>query len=284
MAKRTTAIRVCAFLALLLVGSVAGAAPIGRVSDSSGVLLAKTASGSIKILAAGSAVELGASLLTRADTYARVTLSDQSSVTLGPDTELTIEKYYFHEHEHEPEPTDTASMRLVKGRVRITSGAIGARGTNAFILSAGAATIDIQHSTFIAEYQQRGATDVASREIELRNRRATMLSARQISTGFRYVSLRLAQNVGGGPSIGGLNPGLYVQVIDGMINVKNGGGSQNFTAGQFGFTGGFNQPPVILPNNPGLQFTPPPSFSNTTGGTQNGNGGGKPGDVDCIVR
>jgi hypothetical protein len=63
----------------------------------------------------------------------------------------------------------------------------------------------------------------------------------------------------------GLNPGLYVQVLDGMINVTNGGGSQNFTAGQFGFTPGFNQPPVILPNNPGLQFTPPPSFSNTGG-------------------
>ena len=86
------------------------------------------------------------------------------------------------------------------------------------------------------------------------------------------------------PTIGGLNPGLYVQVLDGMINVSNGGGAQNFTAGQFGFTPGFTQPPVILPNNPGLQFTPPPSFSSTTGGTQNGNSGNKPGDVDCIVR
>jgi len=68
-----------------------------------------------------------------------------------------------------------------------------------------------------------------------------------------------------------------------MINVTNGGGSQNFTAGQFGFTPGFNQPPVILPNNPGLQFTPPPSFSNT-GGSQNGTVGAKAGNVDCIVR
>ena len=93
--------------------------------------------------------------------------------------------------------------------------------------------------------------------------------------------LLLAQNNGGG-SGNGLNPGLYVQVLEGLINVHNGGGSQNFAAGQFGFTPSFTQPPVILPNNPGLQFNPPPSFSNT-GGTQNGNGG-KPGDVDCIVR
>jgi hypothetical protein len=56
------------------------------------------------------------------------------------------------------------------------------------------------------------------------------------------------------------NPGLYVQVLDGVINVANSGGSQQFAAGQFGFTPGFAQPPIILPSNPGLQFTPPPTF------------------------
>jgi hypothetical protein len=141
-----------------------------------------------------------------------------------------------------------------------------------------------QHSTFIAEYLQGRASGVASRQIELREQRVAALAAHQVSGRFRYVSLSLAQaNAAGGPNNGGMNPGLYVQVLDGMINVKNGGGSQNFMAGQFGFTPGFTQPPVILPNNPGLQFTPPPSFS-TPGGAQNSNGGGKPGNVDCIVR
>ena len=59
---------------------------------------------------------------------------------------------------------------------------------------------------------------------------------------------------------GGLAPGLYVQVIDGMINLTNGGGTQNFGAGQFGFTGSFTQPPVIIPTNPGITFQPPPTF------------------------
>ena len=57
-----------------------------------------------------------------------------------------------------------------------------------------------------------------------------------------------------------------------MINVSNAGGSQNFAAGQFGFTPSFQQPPVILPANPGMQFTPPPSFSSTTG-SQGSTGG-----------
>lgn len=80
----------------------------------------------------------------------------------------------------------------------------------------------------------------------------------------------------------GRAPGLYVQVLDGMINVSNTGGSQNFTAGQFGFTPGFQQPPVVLPTNPGIQFSPPPSFSSST---QPGiSTASKSGTVDCEVR
>jgi hypothetical protein len=91
----------------------------------------------------------------------------------------------------------------------------------------------------------------------------------------------LAQNTVA-PNAAGLNPGLYVQVLDGAINVSNGGGTQNFAAGQFGFAPSFQQPPVILPANPGIQFTPPPSFAVTRRAA--GGSSSKPGDVDCIVR
>lgn len=60
---------------------------------------------------------------------------------------------------------------------------------------------------------------------------------------------------------GGLAPGLYVQVIDGLIHLTNPAGTLNFAAGQFGFTPSFKQPPVMLPTNPGIQFTPPMSFA-----------------------
>ncbi len=95
--------------------------------------------------------------------------------------------------------------------------------------------------------------------------------------------IQLAQVLPSAPGSTGLNPGLYVQVPDGTINVSNSGGTQNFTAGQFGYTPSIQQPPVILPTNPGIQFSPPPSFSSTTG-SQSGTSGAKPGDVDCIVR
>lgn len=84
------------------------------------------------------------------------------------------------------------------------------------------------------------------------------------------------------PTPPSLAPGLYVQVIDGLINVTNKGGAQNFSAGQFGFVPSFKQPPVVLPRNPGIQFVPPPVFNSSTptaGSTP------KPAAaVDCIVR
>ncbi|MCE4060419.1 hypothetical protein LXM60_09420 [Pandoraea sputorum] len=56
-------------------------------------------------------------------------------------------------------------------------------------------------------------------------------------------------------------PGLYVQVIDGLVALNNPGGAQQFQAGQFGFSPSFTVPPIVVPQNPGLLFAPPPTFS-----------------------
>ena len=81
---------------------------------------------------------------------------------------------------------------------------------------------------------------------------------------------------GGAP----LPPGLYLQVIDGMISLSNVGGSLNFSAGQFGYIPRASQPPVIVPVNPNLPFTPPPTFTapSTTITAPSA------GSVDCEVR
>ena len=69
---------------------------------------------------------------------------------------------------------------------------------------------------------------------------------------------------GSGGAAGSPAPGLYVQVLDGMINVSNPGGATLFNAGQFGFTPSMTAPPIVLPQNPGLRFTPPPVFQAAT--------------------
>ncbi|RKP47874.1 S-layer homology domain-containing protein [Cohnella endophytica] len=70
-----------------------------------------------------------------------------------------------------------------------------------------------------------------------------------------------------------LSPGLYVQVLDGLINVTSGAPT-NFAAGQFGFTPNFTTPPVILPSNPGIKFTPPPVFNQPISSSVPGNSTG----------
>ena len=79
-------------------------------------------------------------------------------------------------------------------------------------------------------------------------------------------------------------PGLYVQVIDGLIQLTNRGGVQQFAAGQFGFTGSVVTPPVIIPSNPGIQFNPPPAFQSSTGPQSGSSSSSKPNTVDCEVR
>jgi FecR protein len=284
--KNCIATKAAALLALLLAARMAVAEPAGVVSDSTGPLLAKSASGSIKVLVVGSSVSPLDTLVSRHGAYARVTLTDHSDLALGPDTELAIEKYSFHDKDPQ---ANTAVLRLAKGSVRVTSGALGARNTDTFTLAAGATTIAIHRSVFVATYIEQ-PQGVLGRLDPAMTRPATAHMYLRVSSSPTHPTqplelsdspIQLAQNVPG--SSASLNPGLYVQVLDGAINVSNSGGSQNFTAGQFGFTPSFQQPPIILPSNPGLQFTPPPAFSSTTG-SQGAANGGKPGTVDCIVR
>ncbi|MBS7776995.1 hypothetical protein [Acidovorax sp. CCYZU-2555] len=80
-----------------------------------------------------------------------------------------------------------------------------------------------------------------------------------------------------------LAPGLYVHVIDGLISVSNKAGTANFAPGQFGYTPSAIQAPVVLPNNPGLAFSPPVSF-NAPLPASTASSASKSNTVDCEVR
>jgi hypothetical protein len=92
----------------------------------------------------------------------------------------------------------------------------------------------------------------------------------------------LAQNLVPAAPTRALQPGLYVQVLDGAISVSNKAGTTNFAAGQFGFTPNVQQPPVVLPANPGIQFTPPPVFNAPLPSSSTASA--KSNTVDCEVR
>lgn len=57
---------------------------------------------------------------------------------------------------------------------------------------------------------------------------------------------------------GSIPNGLYLFVLEGVINVSNKSGSQDVSAGQYAYVQSATSPPQILPVNPGLDFTMPP--------------------------
>jgi hypothetical protein len=294
---------ICAWsltLALSLAGVAHAAQVVGTITDLSGPLLDRKADGVVKVLAQKSTVDQGDTLVSEKGTYARIKFIDNSEITLRPDTQFKIENFSYEAAKPE---NDSAVFSLIKGGLRSITGLLGKRNKERFGLNTPTATIGIRGTTFIVEYVQSSQSDIAAYQAaslaavastQYNQGNPAWADAPRTDAPLDFLpkgtlgphgslkSFQLAQNTVA-PNAAGLNPGLYVQVLDGAIHVTNGGGTQNFTAGQFGFTPSFQQPPVILPTNPGMQFTPPPSFSSTTG-SQGGTSAAKPGGVDCQVR
>jgi len=277
--KKCTAIKALLLLVLFWSAGASWAAQVaGTIVQLSGPLLAKKADGAVRILSMRSEVESGDTLVTEKNTYAMVKFIDNSEITLKPLTTFKVENFSYDAAKPDG---DQASFSLVKGGLRSVTGLLGKRNKEKFAMKTPSATIGIRGTTFIAEWVEPSAQAVAARDAWL------MASTAGLGDSYPVQPLMLAQltipqptSPGGGPV---LPPGLYVQVIDGLINVSNKGGAQNFAAGQFGFTPTPTQPPAIVPKNPGLQFTLPPAFSapppvSGTGTAPKSNA------VDCEVR
>lgn len=287
--RRCIATKALLFAITLLATAAAYAAQVvGTVANLSGPLLAKKADGTVKVLSQKSNVEQGDTLISEKDTYARIRFIDNSEITLRPNSQLKIDDFSFEEDKPEK---DSASFNLVKGGLRAVTGMLGKRSKEKFGMNTPTATIGIRGTIFIAEYIPDEQAAVAA--YGMASMAALTPSAYRVGAGavrsdapldaapIDVLPLKLAQGM---PGTGGRAPGLYVQVIDGLINLSNRGGSLNFAAGQFGYTPSLVQPPVVLPSNPGMQFTPPPAFSSTTSLKSGPADSGKSADVDCEVR
>jgi len=277
----TDALRLLALAALLLSSAVAWAAGVaGTVTHLSGPLLARKADGTAKVLSVKSAVEEGDTLVTEKDTYARIKFVDNSEMTLKPGTQLKIEGFAFDEAKQDG---DKAAFNLIKGGLRSATGLLGKRNKERFSLQTPTATIGIRGTIFVVDYV---APDPQGTVAFLR---ASVAGSGGIGA---VEPLQLAQaggpGSGGGPGGGGPGggrpPGLYLQVLDGQIQAVNGAGAQSYGTGQFGYVPNRNSPPVVLPNNPGIQFTPPPTFNTGTGQGGDGSSGGTSSNVNCEVR
>jgi hypothetical protein len=277
--RRRIAIKALTLAGLLCASALAWAGQVaGTVVNLSGALLAKKADGTVKVLALRSEVEQGDTLVAEKGTYAQIKFIDNSEITLKPNASFKIDKFNF---ETDKPAADAAEFSLVKGGLRSITGLLGKRNKEKFLMKTPTATIGIRGTTFDAEYVEESAEALAAKQDYL------MASTADLGNSLPVKPLQLAQ-LGQPPKPGApggtLRPGLHVFVLDGLIQLSNSGGSMQFTAGQFGFTPSFKQPPVVVPNNPGLKFTPPPAFQVSSGQPGSNTGKTTSNTVDCEVR
>lgn len=214
-----------------LVGLGASAAAFadaaGVVTHLSGTLLARQASGASRLLSVKSEVRAGETLATQAGTYARVKFSDGGEVVLRPNSQLAVDAYAYRPGQAEQ---DRFAVNLVKGGMRMVTGALGKRSPDKVQVETPTATIGIR--------------------------------------GTHFGALMCQNDCAGIPTVSGQVPpdGLHVDVAAGAIAVANPAGSQVFAAGQFGYVPSGQTPPVLLPPGQGIQVTMPPNISRNEAG------------------
>jgi hypothetical protein len=227
-------------LAVHLPAPALAAGAAGEVTHVSGAVMAQKPDGQSRILSVKSPVNEGDVVATADNSYARVKFADGTEAVLRPASQVKIDRFNFEEQKPQ---SDGMVLSLLKGGFRSVTGLLGKRNPANMRVATPSATIGIRGTTFGALY---------------------------------------CQNDCGGTAGGGTAPanGLHVDVSDGTIILQNQGGSQNFSAGQFGYVPNANAPPVVVPPTPGVQFTPPPSFLAPSG---QAGGIGKSGGAACTI-
>jgi hypothetical protein len=229
---------ILAGLLLAAAGTLSGVAqaagPVGQVTHLSGVLTAKRADGTSKVIAVKSEVQEGDTLSTEQETYARVKFADGGEVVLRPGSQLKVAAYAYDEAKPQ---SDNIVLNMLKGGLRAVTGLVGKRNRDAVNFATNTATIGIRGTHFGA------------------------LICLNDCGGIPTVSGKPPEN------------GLHLDVADGAIVVRNAAGQQVINAGQFGFVQSANTLPVLVPPSQGIQVTMPSSISqNDAGGRGIGKG------------
>ncbi len=223
--SRSSATRLALALVLWLCAAGAFAAnAAGTVTHLSGMLVAKKADGTARILSQKSEVMVGDTLATAEDSYARVKFTEGGEVTLRPNTQFEIREYSY---EAERPERDNIVLGLAKGGLRAITGLIAKRNQDKFQMHTTAGTIGV---------------------------RGTILGALQCNDDcgtLRTAAGTVPEN------------GLHVDVAEGAIAVTNPRGTQVYTAGQFGYVRDLNTLPVIVPPSVAPQLLPPPDRFDT---------------------
>ena len=195
---------------------------VANVTHLSGLLSVERADKTKKVLALKSDVLEGDLLSTSADTYARIKFTDASELVLRPGTQLKVNKVSYDIAKPE---ADALSLSLLKGGMRAVSGLIGKRSKESVEYTTPTATIGIRGTHFGVLFCEGNCKDVAT--------------------------------------VTGQVPadGLYVDVAQGAVELKNPGGTLVVNTGEFSFVRSSATAPILVPAEKGVQVTMPNSIS-----------------------
>lgn len=192
------------------------------VTHLSGTLIAKVPDGGSRVLSVKSEVREGETLVTQANTYARIKFDGGEEVVLRPNSQLAVTRYSYRASEPDK---DSFTVGLLKGGLRMVTGLLGKRNPNRVEVTTSTATIGIRGTHFGLLMCQGDCADIPT--------------------------------VTGMPPA----DGLHADVADGAISVTNPAGQQVIGTGQFGYVHNKNTPPTLVPPNRGIQVTMPTNIS-----------------------
>ncbi len=203
----------------------------GTLTQLSGQVAVQKADGSSRPAAIGLRVQQGDSLITGADGFVRMQMTDGGQMVLRPASQIKIERYHFEQAQPEQ---DHFVFSALKGGFRAITGLISKRGNrDAYQANTRTATLGIRGTEYDLQVCEPGLTG--------RNSCASMADGASTADG------------------------TYVAVIVGAIVVSNELGYINLTVGQFGFVPP-NLPPVVLTRDPGISFMLPSALESAEAG------------------
>src|ERR1041385_4777351 len=147
-------------LGLFLASAVAQAqAPVGRASRLTGdqISSAQAPGGPVRKLSEGDSLFAGERIRTGAGTVLQIDFTDKSRMTLGPNTEFEVERYFQAAGSVSGE--EAFASRVFKGAFRYVSGLIARKKRQNVRITIAVATIGIRGTHFEGEVTERQEKD-----------------------------------------------------------------------------------------------------------------------------
>lgn len=206
-----------ALVSLLLAGA---AVADGVLLSATGTVYVQKVFGGTKIVGPGSTLKAGETIGVEKGSTARIRFTDGSELVLQPGTRIKLDKYNYVESRPQD---DAIAYSMLQGGLRAISGAIGHRGNrDAYQANTPSGTIGIRGTEFIVISCENGCP-------ELLNELPPEIAA-QVRAG-----------------------SVFFGVLKGAVEVSNGGGSGQFSAGQWGMMPAPGMPPIPVPAIPQFQ-------------------------------